>query len=294
MIDWGFWAVKQEKGESSLEILETLYSSGMFTRKSMAFGAALAFIAGISFANSPATNTVEYTFCVNSKTKVVTYSKSGKCQKGNEAIQVGAIGPQGPQGVPGDIGPSGPTGPTGPQGEPAKTSFNLLLRDGSGNLVENLVGDGSVYRDGRYWTLDYETGKFSPAFDYLYVSFFDSECKKDPVILVNTYTQTSADRELERLRFQSKVYPFILWAGEKRFDQDYYSIPADAKLIDNRNAATGSEWYEWTSKKTIYTLNSQLDRCELATFPFFYIEGLTKVDIKIPDALPAPIRWGRS
>ena len=266
----------------------------MITQKSLTLAAVLAFFAGIAVASTPGTNTMEHTFCVNSKTKVVTYAKSGKCPKGNEAIQVGAIGPQGPQGVPGDVGPSGPTGQTGPQGEAAKTSFNLLLRDGSGKLVEDLVGDGSVYKDGKYWSLDYETGKFSPTFDYLFVSFFDSACKTDPVLVTNYFTQSSADRELERLKTQSKNYSYILWAGEKRFDQDYYTISADAKVIDNRSVATGPEWYEWTLKREIYSLNTQLDRCELSTAAFFYIEGITKVDLKIPDPLPVPIRWSRT
>ncbi len=267
----------------------------MITQKSLTLAAVLAFFAGIAVASTPGTNTMEHTFCVNSKTKVVTYAKSGKCPKGNEAIQVGAIGPQGPQGVPGDVGPSGPTGQTGPQGEAAKTSFNLLLRDGSGKLVEDLVGDGSVYKDGRYWTLDYETGKFLPYIgEYLYVSFFDPACKTDPVVVLGSLSKSSAERELERKKTQSKSYPAVMYVGEQQFGQDFYSVPSEAKVVDNRDTATGPEWFEWTFKREIYSLNTQLDRCEKNTYAFFYIDGITKLEIKMPDPLPAPIRWSRT
>ena len=257
----------------------------------LSIGASFVFLIAITISSFSETNTMEYTFCVNSKTKVVTYSKSGKCPKGNEPIQVGSKGPQGLQGDKGDIGPQGIAGP---KGEAAVTSFNLLLRDGNGQLVQDLVADGSVYKDGRYWNLNYETGVFSPTFDYLYSSFFDSACKTDPVAVLNYYTPLSAERELERLKTQSKSYPFIIWAGEQRFGQDFYSIPSGAKVVDNRGVATGPEYFEWTLKREIYFLNSSLDRCELNTNAFFYIDGITKLDIKIPDPLPAPIRWSRN
>jgi hypothetical protein len=257
----------------------------------LSIGASFVFLIAVTISSFSETNTMEYTFCVNSKTKVVTYSKSGKCPKGNEPIQVGAKGLQGLQGEKGDVGPQGIAGP---KGEAAVTSFNLLLRDGNGQLVQDLVADGSVYKDGRYWNLNYETGVFSPTFDYLYSSFFDSACKTDPVAILNYYTPLSAERELERLKTQSKFYPFIIWAGEQRFGQDFYSIPSGAKVVDNRGVATGPEYFEWTLKREIYFLNSSLDRCELNTNAFFYIDGITKLDIKIPNPLPAPIRWYRN
>lgn len=239
-------------------------------------------------------NGSQVTFCVNSKSKVVTYSKSGKCTKGNEAIQVGENGPQGIPGEQGLTGPVGPQGPTGPKGEPAVTSFNLLLRDGNGRLVEDLVADGYVYKNDRYWTLDYETGKFSPNFDYLYASFFDSSCKSEPVVLINVFTQKSAERELERLKSIAKRMPSVLMSGEVRFDQNYYSIPSEAKLIDNRGEQTGPEWSEWTLKRNVYQLNTQLDRCELNSLAFFYLDGLSKIDLIVPDPLPTPIKWSRT
>jgi hypothetical protein len=125
----------------------------------LSIGASFVFLIAVTISSFSETNTMEYTFCVNSKTKVVTYSKSGKCPKGNEPIQVGAKGLQGLQGEKGDVGPQGMVGP---KGEAAVTSFNLLLRDANGQLVQDLVGDGSVYKDGRYWSLNYETGKFPP------------------------------------------------------------------------------------------------------------------------------------
>ena len=244
---------------------------------------------------------MEYTFCVNSKTKVVTYFKSGKCPKGNEPIQVGAKGPQGLQGEKGDVGPQGekgdvgPQGVVGPKGEAAVTSFNLLLRDANGQLVQDLVGDGYVYKDGRYWILNYETGKFSPQTSYLNnVSFFDSACKTDPVVLLYGLSKSSAERELERMKTETKSNPGVMYAGDQQFGQDFYSVPSEAKVVDNRDTATGPDWYEWTLKREIYSLNSQLDRCEKSAFAFFYIDGIAKIEIRIPDPLPAPIKWSRT
>lgn len=261
----------------------------------LSIGASFVFLIAVSISSFSETNSVEYTFCVNSKTKALTYSKSGKCLKGNEPIQVGATGPQGIQGAQGDLGPMGPQGTVGPKGDPAVTSFNLLLRDANGQLVQDLVGDGSVYKDGRYWSLDYETGKFFPYIsEYLYVSFFDSACKTDPVVVLYGLSKSSAERELERKKNQPRSSAFIMYAGEQQFGQDFYSVTSEAKVIDNRDIATGPEWFEWTLKREIYSLNTQLDRCEKNTYAFFYIDGIAKLEIKIPDPLPAPIRWSRN
>jgi hypothetical protein len=257
----------------------------------LSIGGSFVFLIAVTISSFSDTNNMEYTFCVNSKTKVVTYFKSGKCPKGNELIQVGAKGPQGFQGEKGDVGPQGIVGP---KGEDAVTSFNLLLRDGNGQLVQDLVGDGSVYKGGRYWSLDYETGKFSPTTGSLYVSFIDPACKTGPVVVLNNLTQSSAERELERLKTESKSYPFVMYAGEQRFGEDFYSIPSEAKVVDNRNTATGPDWFEWTFKQEVYLLNTQLDRCEKNTFAFFYLDGISKIEIKVPEPLPAPIRWSRT
>ena len=267
----------------------------------LSIGASFVFLIAVTISSFSETNTIEYTFCVNSKTKVVTYFKSGKCPKGNEPIQVGAKGTQGLQGEKGDVGPQGekgdvgPQGVVGPKGEAAVTSFNLLLRDANGQLVQDLVGDGYVYKDGRNWNLNYETGKFSPVTSYLnHVSFFDSACKTDPVVLLYGLSKSSAERELERMKTETKSNPGVMYAGDQQFGQDFYSVPSEAKVVDNRDTATGPDWYEWTLKREIYSLNSQLDRCEKSAFAFFYIDGIAKIEIKIPDPLPAPIKWSRT
>jgi len=205
----------------------------------LSIGGSFVFLLAVTISSFSDTDTMEYTFCVNSKTKVVTYSKSGKCPKGNEPIQVGAKGPQGLQGEKGDIGPQGIVGP---KGEAALTSFNLLLRDGNGQLVQDLVGDGSVYKDGRYWSLNYETGKFSPVTSYLYPSFFDSACKTDPVVLLYGLSKSSAERELERMKIETKSNPAVMYVGDQQFGQDFYSVPFEAKVVDNRDTATGPDW----------------------------------------------------
>lgn len=267
----------------------------MQSKALLSIGASFVFLIAVTISSFSETNTAEYTFCVNSKTKALTYSKSGKCPKGNEPIQVGATGPQGIQGVQGEVGPIGPQGNIGPKGDPAVTSFNLQLRDANGQLVQDLVGDGSVYKDGRYWTLDYETGKFFPYIgQYLYISFFDSACKTDPVLLLSGLSKSSAELELERLKTETKTNPAVIYSGGQQFGQDFYSVPSEAKVVDNRETATGPEWYEWTFKREIYSLNPQLDRCEKSGFAFFYIDGIAKIEIKIPDPLPAPIRWSRT
>ena len=83
-------------------------------------------------------------------------------------------------------------------------------------------------------------------------------------------------------------------AADQQFGQDFYSVPFEAKVVDNRDTATGPDWYEWTFKREIYSLNTQLDRCEKNTVAFFYVDGIAKVELKIPEPLPAPIKWSRT
>jgi len=256
----------------------------------LSIGASFVFLIAVTISSFSETNTMEYTFCVNSKTKVVTYSKSGKCPKGNEPIQVGAKGLQGLQGEKGDVGPQGMVGP---KGEAAVTSFNLLLRDANGQLVQDLVGDGSVYRDGRYWSLDYETGKFTPLVSYFYTGFFDELCKDDPVALLYARVPSSADRELRQLREQTYNI-FVYYTGEIPTLGPFYEITSGARIIDNRDTTEGSEFPEIKLKRPIYTTWDQNDSCYLNNEAFFYIDGLAKMEIKIPEPLPAPIRWSRN
>jgi len=256
----------------------------------LSIGASFVFLIAVTISSFSETNTMEYTFCVNSKTKVVTYSKSGKCPKGNEPIQVGAKGLQGLQGDKGDVGPQGMVGP---KGEAAVTSFNLLLRDANGQLVQDLVGDGSVYRDGRYWSLDYETGKFTPLVSYFYTGFFDELCKDDPVALLYARVPSSADRELRQLREQTYNI-FVYYTGEIPTLGPFYEITSGARIIDNRDTTEGSEFPEIKLKRPIYTTWDQNDSCYLNNEAFFYIDGLAKMEIKIPEPLPAPIRWSRN
>jgi len=256
----------------------------------LSIGASFVFLIAVTISSFSETNTMEYTFCVNSKTKVVTYSKSGKCPKGNEPIQVGAKGLQGLQGEKGDVGSQGMVGP---KGEAAVTSFNLLLRDANGQLVQDLVGDGSVYRDGRYWSLDYETGKFTPLVSYFYTGFFDELCKDDPVALLYARVPSSADRELRQLREQTYNI-FVYYTGEIPTLGPFYEITSGARIIDNRDTTEGSEFPEIKLKRPIYTTWDQNDSCYLNNEAFFYIDGLAKMEIKIPEPLPAPIRWSRN
>ncbi|MBU3752503.1 MAG: collagen-like protein [Candidatus Nanopelagicaceae bacterium] len=263
----------------------------MITKKSLTLTVFLVFCAAVAFASLPGTNTTEHTFCVNSKTKVVTYAKSGKCPKGNDPIQVGSVGPQG---IPGAVGPSGPIGATGPQGEPAKTSFNLLLRDGSGKLVEDLVGDGSVYKDGRYWNLNYENGKFTPLISYFYTGFFDSTCKTEPVAILFAKVPSSAEKELEQLKSSSIYNVFVHSLSGVPNLETFYEILPNAKFIDNRDTSAGTEFHQITLKRPVYSVFDQFDTCTLNGEAFFYIDGVVQKSLLLPEPLPAPIKWSRS
>ena len=256
----------------------------------LSIGASFVFLIAVTISSFSETNNMEYTFCVNSKTKVVTYSKSGKCLKGNEPIQVGAKGLQGLQGEKGDVGPQGMVGP---KGEAAVTSFNLLLRDANGQLVQDLVGDGSVYRDDKYWNLSYETGKFTPLVSYFYTGFFDELCKDDPVALLYARVPSSADRELRQLREQTYNI-FVYYTGEIPTLGPFYEITSGARIIDNRDTTEGSEFPEIKLKRPIYTPWDANDSCYLNNDAFFYIDGIAKIEIRIPDPLPAPIKWSRT
>ena len=256
----------------------------------LSIGASFVFLIAVTISSFSETNNMEYTFCVNSKTKVVTYSKSGKCPKGNEPIQVGAKGLQGLQGEKGDVGPQGMVGP---KGEAAVTSFNLLLRDANGQLVQDLVGDGSVYRDDKYWNLSYETGKFTPLVSYFYTGFFDELCKDDPVALLFARVPSSADRELRQLREQAYKI-FVYYTGEIPTLGPFYEITSGARIIDNRDTTEGSEFPQIKLKRPIYTPWDANDSCYLNNDAFFYIDGIAKIEIRIPDPLPAPIKWSRT
>lgn len=234
-----------------------------------------------------------YTFCVNSKTKVVTYIKVGKCPKGSESLVVGA---RGATGEAGPVGPAGATGPQGAKGDTPQTSFNLVLRDGSGAMVKGLVADGAVIRNGYYWSLEYATGKFFPT-GYLYEYYLTANCTGEYVYPISTPIENSARWQYESLlkSARSNVLFAINTFDGALADIGPYTFTNDVSLIDNRNFTAGTPAETWSTKTPVYFKNSYNgDVCENASQSWFYIKGITKSSVQIPAALPAPVKWSEN
>ena len=263
----------------------------MHSRYTIFVVSALVGIAAYAVASESSVNTVEHIFCINNKTKVLTYSKSGKCLKGNEAIKVSSIGPQGIQGLPGEMGPVGPEGPKGLKGDASTSIYNLKLKDASGKIVEDLVTDGVVFKDGYYWNLDYATGKFSPT-DGLYSVYKDSECRGDLVHYVFGIDPVSAKTQFEIYKKSLLTgVLYSLYGDSGILDIGPYKVTGDATLIDNRNTLMG-EILDYGQKTTFYRKNTLLNnKCEPTTEVWFYFTGVEKSTIKIPSPLPAPVGW---
>jgi hypothetical protein len=100
-----------------------------FIAGSLIFGGS-AFAIGVS--NTPETG---YLFCVNNKTKAVTFPGTLKCPSGTKPVELGARGLAGPAG---ERGASGPTGPAGPAGS------GLKVYDANGKVIGDLTF-GSSY-----------------------------------------------------------------------------------------------------------------------------------------------------
>lgn len=237
-----------------------------------------------------------YTFCVNSKSKVVTYAKNDKCPKGSEGLLIGAKGATGAAGAPGTVGPAGATGPQGPKGDSPLSSYNLVLRDGSGAIVQGMVSDGVAIRNGYYWNLEYATGRFFPS-NYLYEYYLNSNCTGEFVYPINTPNELGARDQYQSLLNSAKsnvLFMMTKFDGTMA-DVGPYTFTNDVALIDNRNFTPGSAVETWSAKTPVYFKNSYAgDICDTAYQPWFYIKGITKSSVQIPASLPAPVRWSNS
>jgi len=117
----------------------------MFQRRSFVLGFASAcallfatvVVSGVSNAGSKGP-----VFCVNTKTKVLTYPGSARCGKGTKAVASVAQGLTGPKGDPGPQGLRGWPGVPGASGAPGSTaSYSVLDQDG--NNLGQLIGSYS-------------------------------------------------------------------------------------------------------------------------------------------------------
>jgi len=114
----------------------------MFQRRSFVLGFASAcallfatfVVSGVSNAGSKGP-----VFCVNTKTKVLTYPGSSRCGKGTKAVASVAQGLTGPKGDQGPQGLRGWPGVSGASGAPGSTaSYSVLDQDG--NNLGQLIG----------------------------------------------------------------------------------------------------------------------------------------------------------
>jgi hypothetical protein len=80
-------------------------------------------------------SSIGQTFCVDKKTKVVTYSGKASCPSTATALTLSAEGPQG------ETGPAGPQGPPGVVGVQGPKGFSLLSGDGAPTELQGDNGD---------------------------------------------------------------------------------------------------------------------------------------------------------
>jgi hypothetical protein len=245
-------------------------------------GSAMAFNNYVSD-NTPANG---YLLCANNKTKVVTFPNKLTCPAGTKALDLGAV-----TGIEVPKGPAGPEGPKGLTGDASTSIYNLKLKDASGKIVEDLVTDGIVFKDGYYWNLDYATGQFSPT-GALYSVYKDSECRGDLVHYVFGIDPVSANTQFEIYKKSLLTgVLYSLYGDSGILDIGPYKVTGDATLIDNRNTLMG-EILNDGQKTTFYRKNTLLNnKCEPATEVWFYSTGVEKSTIKIPSPLPAPVGW---
>ena len=153
--------------------------------------------------------------CVNKKSKVMTYSSTGKCKKGAALLQwsvtgpagangaegsVGAsgspgaagvagasgqngpAGPSGPTGPPGPSGPTGAIGPSGPQGGPQYTLVDVHNGDIS-DVVTVSFNDFTRLFSGAFWQYTWDG---SPNVEPLLNLYFSSPSCSDVDPMVNS------------------------------------------------------------------------------------------------------------
>ena len=236
------------------------------------------------------TSQVEHTFCVNKKSKAVTYGKDGKCPKGSDPIQVASQGPIGP------AGPVGAVGPAGAKGDTPITSYNLVLRDGSGAPVRDLISDSIIFRDGHYWALNYYTGKFGPI-SGINVLYLDPNCNAGVVYpLFGIWTTARAQIELPL--FKENIAAGVLYSlysyDGSYIDSTPHTFSANAQLVDNRNYPEGEEIQNDNIKNKLYRSNGPGTACvEDKNSVAFYITGIERSTATVPSPLPTPIRWSK-
>jgi hypothetical protein len=108
---------------------------------------AVAFDEPVGLSSAIAADTPQIQACANRQTGSLRLLASGKCRQGERLVvwsQAGPIGPAGPAGAAGPSGPAGIPGPggagqQGPQGPAGIQGPGLIITDGNGQRVNNVI-----------------------------------------------------------------------------------------------------------------------------------------------------------
>lgn len=219
-------------------------------------------------------NDLEHTLCISKINRSLTYGPGGYCPIDSDSILVGVPSEQ-------ELGDS------------SNSSFTMLLRDRSGELVDGVIEDDLVLRSGYIWQLDFATGSFLPSYDFsLY--YLEKNCTGEIVAGISEDTRRGAVREFERMR-KAIASGYLLGANTNDrilLDKNPYKLSPTAELIDNRSVSEDDElWYGITEKTLFQPSFGDSESCEEGLVQPFYITGLEQSNIVPPKSLPAPITW---
>lgn len=224
------------------------------------------------------TSQVEHTFCVNKKSKAVTYGSDGKCPKGSDPIKVGT-----------------PLAAPGATGKASSSSYNAVLKDASGAVIDGVIQDGVLVRDGYVWSLDYGTGEFRPGYT-VFPLYLGANCTGEMVASIYGGTFKGAEKQLRELKtYIASGYLLAPFTGEgKLLSKDAYTLSNSAKLVDNRRISDpDEEWFGLTEEVLYRPGAGDGEKCVEASTEGFYVTGLVKSNVKVPSQLPAPIKWSK-
>lgn len=204
---------------------------------SQAIGSSTA--AGLS--STIAADTPEIRACANRDTGALRLLSEGRCSKRERLVVWSQAGPQGepgPEGSPGPAGPQGPAGATGPagargaQGPAGATGAQgpgVIVLDGNGNRVTNVVDAGATWTTrivgGFWWVFTNSSGAQPNSNDVL---FLGMNCVGQP------YTSSYAGSLEPSLKFYPAIRDDSAWipatAGSQvtpSADDSYVSLGAN-------------------------------------------------------------------
>ena len=230
----------------------------------------------------------EYVLCVNKKTKAVTFAPEGRCSRNSDLIRVGT------QVVKQSNVKSMPS------------SYNAVLRDASGSIVEGLIRDGIIFRDGYVWSLDYSTGEFRPSLPFVPL-YLNPRCTGEVVASIPAETIKGARGLFNKMKSQASsgylMMPYsvegdpierglfsVVLDGKRVISQEVFTLSNTAKLIDNRSEDKENGY----GVTTLYRPNwGETELCVEEFASTFYVTGVEQIYIQTPSRLPAPLVWSK-